>query len=69
MLEGGLENIENPVDQGEPKENKELDSFLSCVITRFLCQLGLWIIHEDGTFYYSNVEGNLQGEIFRYAAN
>ena len=28
-----------------------------------LCELGLWRIHEDGTFYYSNAEGNLQGEI------
>ena len=28
-----------------------------------LGELGLWKIHEDGTFYYSNAEGNLQGEI------
>ena len=40
MLEVGLENIENPVDQGEPKENKELDSFLTCVIMRFSVSIG-----------------------------
>ena len=32
----------------------------------FLCELVLQKIHGDEAFYYSNVEGNLQGEILTH---
>lgn len=37
--------------------------FWLCVKDVFLCELGLKSVHGDEAFYYSNVEGSVQGAI------
>ena len=43
-----------------------LRKFLLRVKEVFLFELGLQTIHKDEAFYYSNVEGNLQGAILTH---
>ena len=43
-----------------------LRKFWLCVKEVFLCELGLQTIHGDEAFYYSNVEGSLQGAILTH---